>query len=65
MVIHSESKFPNLGISIFATMSALSQQHNAINLAQGFPGFSVDQVLIDLVYKYAMASINIRQWWAY
>ena len=58
MVIHSESKFPNLGISIFATMSALSQQHNTINLAQGFPGFSVDQVLIDLVYKYMSDGFN-------
>jgi methionine aminotransferase len=51
-------KFPNLGISIFPTMSALAQQHSAINLAQGFPGFSVDQVLIDLVYKYMRNGYN-------
>ena len=39
-------------------MSALAQQHNAINLAQGFPGFSVDQDLIDLVYKYMSKGLN-------
>jgi len=58
MLSHSESKFPNLGISIFPTMSALAQQHGAINLAQGFPGFSVDQDLIDLVYKYMSNGLN-------
>lgn len=53
-----ESKFPNLGISIFPTMSALAIQHKAINLAQGFPGFQVDQALIDLVYKYMKEGWN-------
>lgn len=39
-------------------MSALAVQHSAFNLAQGFPGFSVDQVLIDLVYKYMSNGLN-------
>lgn len=30
-------------------MSALANQHNAINLSQGFPNFNSDQKLIDLV----------------
>ena len=30
-------------------MSALSAQHNAINLGQGFPDFSMDDALMDLV----------------
>jgi len=32
-------------------MSKLAADHNAINLAQGFPGFESDPVLIDLVNK--------------
>jgi len=33
------SKLPQAGTTIFAHMSALAQTHNALNLAQGFPGF--------------------------
>lgn len=33
------SKLPALGTTIFTQMSALAQQHNAINLSQGFPDF--------------------------
>ena len=35
----TESKLPALGTTIFTQMSALAQQHNAINLSQGFPDF--------------------------
>jgi len=35
-----ESKLPALGTTIFSQMSALAQQHNAINLSQGFPDFN-------------------------
>lgn len=34
-----ESKLPALGTTIFTQMSALAQQHSAINLSQGFPDF--------------------------
>lgn len=34
-----ESKLPALGTTIFTQMSTLAQQHNAINLSQGFPDF--------------------------
>ncbi len=34
-----ESKLPSLGTTIFTQMSALAQQHQAINLSQGFPEF--------------------------
>lgn len=37
--ITPESKLPALGTTIFTQMSALAQQHNAINLSQGFPDF--------------------------
>lgn len=40
-----ESKLPALGTTIFTQMSALAQQHNAINLSQGFPDFDGPQYL--------------------
>lgn len=41
----SASKLPNVGTTIFTTMSALAQKHGAINLAQGFPNFPIDPQL--------------------
>ncbi|HPE96508.1 MAG: aminotransferase class I/II-fold pyridoxal phosphate-dependent enzyme [Chitinophagales bacterium] len=43
------SKLPNTGISIFARMTALANQHGAINLAQGFPDFPPPKRLVSLV----------------
>ncbi|SHG94230.1 methionine aminotransferase [Winogradskyella jejuensis] len=43
------SKLPDVGTTIFTIMSALANQHNAINLSQGFPNYASDQKLIDLV----------------
>ena len=43
------SKLPNVGTTIFTTMSSLAVQHNAINLGQGFPDFPMNQELIALV----------------
>lgn len=45
------SKLPQQGLSIFATMSQMASEHNAINLSQGFPDFDSDPRLIELVYK--------------
>lgn len=44
-----ESKLPNLGTTIFTKMSKLAQEHNAINLSQGFPDFPPNQKLLELV----------------
>ena len=46
-----KSKLPNVGTTIFTTMSALAMEEQAINLGQGFPGFPIDDRLIDLVTK--------------
>src|SRR5688572_5571183 len=43
------SKLPAAGTTIFTVMSVLAQQHNAINLGQGFPDFSMNADLISLV----------------
>jgi methionine aminotransferase len=52
------SKLPNVGATIFSTMSALASKHDAVNLSQGFPDFTVDPVLIELVNKYMKAGYN-------
>ena len=52
------SKLPNIGVNIFSTMSALAQQHNAVNLAQGFPDFSPSAELIQLVHEYMLKGFN-------
>lgn len=46
------SKMPAVPTSIFAVMSGLANEHNAINLSQGFPDFPISQELIDLVNQY-------------
>lgn len=52
------SKLPNVSTSIFSTMSALANTHNAINLSQGFPNFKSDQKLIDLATKTMNSGYN-------
>ena len=44
-----KSKLPHTPTSIFAVMSQLANEQNAINLSQGFPGFDCDRELISLV----------------
>ncbi len=43
------SRLPAVGTTIFTVMSALAQQHGAVNLGQGFPDFDCDPRLIDAV----------------
>jgi methionine aminotransferase len=45
------TKFPQIGTTIFTVMSALATEHQAINLGQGFPDFSCDPQLIDAVHQ--------------
>ncbi len=52
------SKLPKTGTTIFSIMSALANEHGAINLAQGFPDFSCSPKLIDLVYHYMKQGHN-------
>ena len=39
------SRLPRVGTTIFTVMSALAQQHGAVNLGQGFPDFDCDPAL--------------------
>jgi methionine aminotransferase len=52
------SKLPNVGTTIFTTMSALARQHNAINLSQGFPDFGCDDKLLELAIKHMQNGFN-------
>ncbi len=53
-----KSKLPQTETSIFAVMSGLANQYQAINLSQGFPDFKVSDALIDLIYQQMQAGKN-------
>lgn len=57
-MVQLTSKLPNAGTTIFTTMSVLAQQHNAVNLGQGFPDFSMSEELIALVNEAMKAGHN-------
>jgi methionine transaminase len=52
------SKLPAAGTTIFTVMSALAQEHGAVNLGQGFPDYPIDPALIDLVTDAMRAGHN-------
>ena len=53
-----QSKLPDVGISIFAVMTRLANEHGAINLSQGFPDFDCDPALVDAVTAAMRAGHN-------
>jgi methionine aminotransferase len=52
------SKLPDVGVSIFAVMTRLANEHGAINLSQGFPDFDCDPALVDAVTRAMRAGHN-------
>ncbi len=50
-MITINSKLPNLGTTIFTVIGQMANRYNAINLSQGFPNFSPDPKLLQLVDK--------------
>jgi methionine transaminase len=52
------SKLPGVGTTIFTVMSALANEHGAINLSQGFPNFDCSDRLKGLVEKYMRLGHN-------
>lgn len=52
------SKLPNVGTTIFTVMSRLAQEHQAINLSQGFPNFDCSPRLKALVQHYVQNGYN-------
>ena len=49
------SRLPEVGTTIFSVMSALAQQHGALNLSQGFPDFDAPAELLARGGAYAEA----------
>lgn len=53
-----KSKLPNVGTTIFTTMSALARENNAINLSQGFPDFNCSPKLTELANHFINKGYN-------
>jgi len=56
--ININSKLPETGTSIFAVMTKMAIDYEAINLAQGFPDFNCSEELIELVDYYSKKGFN-------
>lgn len=52
------SRLPQVGTTIFSVMSALAQQHEAVNLGQGFPDFHCDPSLLGHVHDAMAEGLN-------
>jgi methionine transaminase len=52
------SRLPSIGTTIFTVMSALANQHKAINLSQGFPDFDSPPALLEAVDRHMAAQRN-------
>jgi methionine aminotransferase len=52
------SKLGDTGTTIFTVMSALAQQHDAINLSQGFPDFEPPVELLNAVTRHLQSGHN-------
>jgi methionine aminotransferase len=58
MSIKIHDKLPNVGTTIFTTMSLLAAEYKAINLGQGFPDYPMNAGLIELVNKAMKSGYN-------
>ena len=58
MAMSLPSRLPDVGTTIFSTMSALAAQHGAVNLGQGFPDFDCDPALVEAVSRAMRAGHN-------
>jgi methionine transaminase len=58
MPIQLPQKHNAADTTIFTVMSSLAQQHNAINLSQGFPDFPIEHNLMQLLYEAASHGFN-------
>ena len=52
------SKLPHIGTSIFTVMSKMAADYKAINLAQGFPNFRVDERLTSILARLAIENVH-------
>ena len=52
------SRLPQVGTTIFSTMSALAADYGAVNLGQGFPDFDCDPALVNAVTRAMQSGHN-------
>lgn len=57
-MISIQSKLPHTDTTIFTVMSKLAEEHNAINLSQGFPDYSCDPKLLNFVTDAMLNDFN-------
>lgn len=57
-MLHITSRLPDVGTTIFDVMTKMANEHDAINLSQGFPDFDIDPKLISLVHEYMVKGHN-------
>jgi methionine aminotransferase len=56
--IQIDSRFPQMGTTIFTVMSRMAAECGAVNLSQGFPDFQAESVLFDSVHRHMCAGRN-------
>ncbi|WP_265944808.1 pyridoxal phosphate-dependent aminotransferase [Dechloromonas sp. A34] len=56
--IRIDSRFPEMGTTIFTVMSKLAAECGAVNLSQGFPDFQADPSLFDAMHRHMLAGRN-------
>ena len=56
--IRIDSRFPQMGTTIFTVMSRLAAECGAVNLSQGFPNFQAEPALFDAVHRHMSAGRN-------
>ncbi len=56
--INIKKKLPDWGTSIFAIMSKMAVEHNALNLSQGFPDFNCSDELLTLINDFQKKGFN-------
>ncbi|MEI8265527.1 MAG: pyridoxal phosphate-dependent aminotransferase [Betaproteobacteria bacterium] len=53
-----QTRLPKVGTTIFTVMSALANEHQAVNLGQGFPDFDCDPALVEDVARAMRGGLN-------
>jgi len=56
--IRIDSRFPEMGTTIFTVMSKMAADCGAVNLSQGFPDFQADTSLFDAMHRHMLAGRN-------
>ncbi len=56
--VRIDSRFPDMGTTIFTVISRLATECGAVNLSQGFPDFQAEPALFDAVHRHMLAGRN-------